>query len=232
MRDVDALLSKITKLLSLATSSNVHEAASAAAQAQRLIDLHQLEELLAARSQDVDPITTGQDAPLESVARPRTWRMVLASGLAGANSCIAYQWVQGDLTHLCVVGRHQDRLLVASLFQGLARKLEWLSATHGAGKNRAWHDAFRIGAAETVVARLHEDASPAAVGDAAAAPSQHALVLKDRASRRIQVEEFAQQHLSLGKGRGLRVDLHGFHAGQRAAASLPLPQGKKRLTPG
>ena len=80
--DTQALLTRIRKLLGLATSSNVHEAAAAAAQAQLLIERHRVAHLLEPAVPDEDPLTDGAEAPLESARRPRRWKAALAAGLA------------------------------------------------------------------------------------------------------------------------------------------------------
>ena len=92
MGPTDKVLSRVRKLLALAESPNVHEAASAAARAQELISQHRLEAVLeaedAAATQDAaDPI--GQET-LETSKRLRRWKTVLAGGLARANGCIAF----------------------------------------------------------------------------------------------------------------------------------------------
>jgi hypothetical protein len=142
----ERLLARVRKLLALAESPNVHEAALAAAQAQALIDRHHLSELLA--EVDAEPITDGRQAPLEAAKRPRRWRSILAAALAEANGCLAWQAESGGLTALYILGRDRDRAVVAALFEGLARQIEWLSATHAPGARREVHDAFRIGAVE------------------------------------------------------------------------------------
>jgi len=224
--DTQALLTRIRKLLGLATSSNVHEAAAAAAQAQLLIERHRLAHLLEPAATDADPLTDGADAPLESARRPRRWKAALACGLAEVNGCVAYSVQRGGETELRVAGRASDRAVVASVWTWLVPRIEWLSATHGEGRNRAWHDAFRVGAADAVVERLKK---AGAALEPELAQSTRALVLQDRMSRRAQVDAFASATLRLAKGRTLRVDARGFARGQSAGADLALPTTGKVL---
>lgn len=215
MADLARVLSRVRKLLALATSSNVHEAALAAAQAQALIDQHRLEALLAEEA--AEPITDGSEAPLERARRPRKWRSVLASALAEANGCLAWSAERGGQTELYVLGRAEDRAVVAALYEWLGPRIEWLSATHGAGRDRAFHEAFRVGAVEAVVARLRP-AQPSGPEAAALVP-----VVADLAARRAAVEAFAAERLRLGRGRGMRLDARAYARGQAAAADLALP---------
>jgi len=226
------VLSRVRKLLALAGSPNVHEAAAAAAAAQALIDRHRLADLLRARTDPADAVTDGAEAPIDTARRLRPWRIVLAGGLARANGCVAYTAARGTETELRVAGRAADRAAVAALYGPLARQLEWLSATHGPGRARVWHDSFRVGAAEAVVARLAAGADePTAVrsepGDPPAADTlpDGAVVrfAEARAARAAAVEAFVEEHLGLSAGRAIRVDARGFRSGSAAGAALPLP---------
>lgn len=212
MATPDALLTRVEKLLALATSNNVHEAAAAAARAQSLIVQHRLASLLAARAAGAgkgpDPV---EDELVERARRPRRWRSVLAQGLAEANGCVVYSVSVGPERELRVAGRAEDRSVVLALFAWLAPRLEWLSASHGAGYDRDWHDAFRVGAAEEVTQRL-------ATGDG----SVPGLLVTDAATRRAAVDGWAEAHLRLGHGRGMRVNGQGYARGQAAARGLPL----------
>ena len=213
MSDLARVLDRVRKLLALATSPNVHEAALAAAQAQALIDRHRLDALLAEDA--TEPITDGADEPLERARRPRKWRSVLASALAEANDCLAWSAERGGQTELYILGRAADRAAVVVLWEGLAPRIAWLSATHAAGRDRVFHDAFRVGAVDAVVERLR--ASP---------PSEEpALVRAEEAlaARRAAVEAFANERLGMGKGRVLRVNALAYARGRAAGAELPLP---------
>jgi hypothetical protein len=212
-----AVLARVRKLLALSESPNVHEAAAAAAAAQALIAQHRLAGVL--RAETEAPITDGREAPLESARRLRKWKIALASGLARANGCVAYTAEQADHTELLLVGRAADRDAVQAIWDWLVQRLELLSATHGAGKSRAWHDAFRIGAAEAVVARLA----------ATNAHEQHALPVEALvrvetavADRNAAVDAYAASALRLKAGRALRVDANGLARGRVEGQTTPL----------
>lgn len=91
-RDQAALLARVNKLLALATSPNVHEAAAAAARAQAMIEAHRLEGLLAAE-REVDDVDDGRDAPLEVSKRLRRFKVVLATVLGEHNACVAGDYI-------------------------------------------------------------------------------------------------------------------------------------------
>lgn len=214
------VVDRVRKLLALASSPNVHEAAAAAARAQALVARHRLEGLLAAEAES--PITDGSEAPLERARKVRKWRVVLASALAEANGCAAYVAEVPDGQEIRLAGRAPDREAARALWDWLTERIQWSSATEGAGRSRAWHDAFRIGAVDAVAARL-------AAGEAelrAALPAE-ALVRVEPAvaARRAAVDRFLAERLRLGKGRSIRVEARAFAAGRAAGAALPLTPG-------
>ncbi len=132
-------LDRVRKLLALATSPDVHEAATAAAQAQALITRHRLERWLDAEREaadDPDPIADATDAPLEVARKLRPWKVALACALAEVNGCVAYTLDRGDTQAIALVGRSRDRAAVETLWAWAVKRVEWLSATHGEGKSR------------------------------------------------------------------------------------------------
>lgn len=215
---VDALLDKVEKLLALSTSSNVHEAAQAAARAQALIEAHRLEAALADRRAAGAQVAALEVEVLEVARRPRAWRGVLAAGLARLHCCLCFTAEVDREVELRLVGLAADRAAVRALFGWLAPRLEWLSATHGPGRDRDWHDAFRIGAVDTILTRM------GAAEHEAPVHAEGALVLRAEQDRRAAaVEAWATAHLRAGRGRGLRVDRGGHAAGRAAATALTLP---------
>lgn len=224
-RDTEALLDRVRKLLALAESPNVHEAAAAASRAQALIEAHRLQSVLDAEEREqADPVTDGSEAPLESTKRLRKWKIVLAQGLAQANGCVAYTAKVGKREQaLRVAGREADRLAVHALWDWLVKQIEWLSATEGAGRDRAWHDGFRIGAAEVVgdrlasVAAAQKQALRATVDPAALVKLEPALAVRQQ-----QVDRYVEQELNLRPGRSLRVVASAYLEGQRAGGQVPL----------
>mgnify|MGYP002634677695 CR=1 FL=1 len=218
-----AVLDRVRKLLALATSSNAHEAAAAAARAQALIEAHRLQTWLdaeATQGDDVDPIIDARDAPLVTSKRLRKWKVVLAVALAEANGCVAYTLVHSGESSIVLVGRSRDRAAVGTLWDWLVKQIEWLSATHGAGRSRKWHEAFRIGVVSAVSERL-----AAAVHETRAAVESTSLIRIDpaRAAHEQALNRFVDQNLRLGKGRSIRLDGDAWRTGRAASAALKLP---------
>lgn len=214
MTDRGSVLDRVRKLLALAESPNVFEAAAAAARAQALIATHRLEGLLAQEA--AEPILDARDSPLESGKRLRKWKIALAATLAEANGCVAYTLEGPREDAIVLVGRETDREAVRALYGWLVKAIGWLSATEGAGRSRDWHEAFRIGAVDAIAERLRE--VPAAPAEGAALVRAEAAL----AERRAALDAYVAAHLRLGPGRGLRVRADAYEAGRRKGRELPL----------
>jgi hypothetical protein len=215
-------LARVRKLLALATSPNPHEAALAAARAQALIEAHRLQAWLDAERQqeeDPDPIVDARDEPLELGRRLRKWKVVLASMLAEANGCTAYTLERGREQAIVLVGRGRDRAAVIELWGWLVKRIEWLSATHGAGRDRQWHEAFRIGVVDAIAERLRQGNEEARAGlDGAAL----VVVEPARAAHREALDRVTEG-LRLGAGRAVRVDARAWQRGKAAGGDVELP---------
>ena len=219
---MDKLLQRVRKLLALADSPNVHEAAAAAARAQALITEHRLERWMQAEAAvRADPITDGRDQPLDTAKRIRKWKGVLANILADANDCVAWIGRNQGKQALYIIGRSEDRDAVTLLWNALAKRIEWLSATEGPGRSRAWHEAFRIGAASAIAEQLQRAAPP---------ETTPALTRIDpqRAAHQQALGQFVEQHLSPGKSRPLTVISGAYDSGHRAGNNAFTQKGLRK----
>jgi hypothetical protein len=162
-----------------------------------------------------------RDEPLEVGRRIRKWKVVLAAVLAEANDCIAYTLERGRGREqaIVLVGRGRDRAAVGELWGWLVKRIEWLSATHGVGRSRQWHEAFRIGVVDAIAARLVKSAQ-----EVRAELDSTALVVVDpaRAAHREALDRVAEG-LRLGAGRGVRVDARAWQRGRAAGGDVELP---------
>ncbi|MFO0560939.1 MAG: DUF2786 domain-containing protein [Polyangiales bacterium] len=217
-------LDRVRKLLALATSPNAHEAASAAAHAQALIDRHRLRAILdeetAAHAGD-DPITDARDQPLELARKIRPWKVLLAVTLAEHNGCVAYTLEGEEGQSLVLVGRAADREAVTTLWAWLVRKIEWLSATHGAGRSRRWHDDFRVGAVDALAKRLATPVRDAQDDEAPLDSSALARVDMALEARAEALRSFVEGRLRLSEGRAIRVDPRAYKKGVALASTEP-----------
>ncbi len=207
------VLDRVRKLLALATSANIHEAAAAAARAQRLIDEHRLQDLLDA--EDAAPaFEDARDAPIETSKRLRPWKAALASVLAEASGCVAYTLKLGQEQSIVLVGRAEDRQAVTAMYRALTAKVEWLSATHGAGESKKWHASFRLGAVHSIRVAINERPDPTSTDQSAA------LVHAALVGQRDALDKFVHERLHLRPGKRLTVLGSAWEKGREASIQL------------
>ncbi|MFT6145017.1 MAG: hypothetical protein ACJAZO_002956 [Myxococcota bacterium] len=207
------VLDRVRKLLALATSPNVHEAAAAAVRAQRLIDEHRLQDLLAAEAAEPD-FDDARDEPIETSKRLRPWKASLASVLAEASGCVAYTLTRGRKQSIVLVGRSEDREAVAAMYSALVAQVEWLSATAGPGQTKKWHASFRLGAVHSIRTALSERPEPTANNQPGA------LVHAALTAQRDAVRQFVSDHLRLRPGKRLTVLGSAWEQGREASIGL------------
>jgi hypothetical protein len=210
----EKIIARIKALRALATSSNVHEAAAAAAQAARLLLEHDLAEADVQTSEPVEAPT--QDAvPLDvygsKVAR---WRSALATFLIKQHGC--YGWVRhtadGKWAQV-IVGRRGDVETVRYMYAWLTTEITRIAQATGRGNGRSWFNSFYWGAVSgireqmmktTAEVRSHATGTALAVVDA----------------RLVASRALAPPGLrSFGKVAPLR-DGDGYRRGQEAGRSM------------
>lgn len=235
----EKVVDRIRRLLRLSTSSNPNEAAVAAALAQELMARHRIESARLLPAGEAENIRDHRDAPLEASKRLRPWKIELAGVVARANGCRIYLLERGKESEVILVGRTEDAELVRVLFAELVVRVESATRSGTEGRDRAFCNAFRLGAVTTIEERLrlaNAEARNAALasgaGDAPASaqskasfvdePMVYALARLD--ARADAVDRFMEETLRLtrGKSRNLRADAEGFAYGRVAGHALPL----------
>lgn len=147
------IIERIHKLLALAKSSNVNEAAVAAAHAQRLIERHRIEQ--AALIDAVQSEISMDEDALDEGARMAQWKLELAMVVAEANGCRVVVLKDGRYSTINLVGGGEDITIVRALYTWLTTEVQRLARTSKLrGRDRL--DAFRLGAITTIEQRLLE----------------------------------------------------------------------------
>jgi len=225
--DREKWLDRIRRLLRLAESSNVHEAATAAATAQALMARHRIDAAVL-EANPFEGIVDFRDAPLESSKRLRPWKIELASVLASANGCRIYVSVRGSIDEVVLVGRADDVDAVRIVYADMVKRVESLTRRHGAGRDRAFCNGFRLGAVTTLQERLRlandeamrralagerddDDSDTEPFPEATLALVKPALDARDDAVDRFMAETL---RLRRGKSKSLRADAAGYAEGR------------------
>lgn len=219
---------RIRRLLALSESSNVHEAAAAAAKAQELMSKHQIDSAeLAEQAGEVDEPLCDEDLQVFG-ARLVTWRATLAGAVAEANGCDSYNQVwRGEggrqvraLTR--IVGPASSVQAVRYLVAYLEREIGRLcQVERSAGRSEAyWLNSFRLGASYEIGRRVKEAARAAKT---AAAGHGCALARIDRDAGRVAAAMAAKE---MGKSRHPSIgNSQAFMEGIRAGRTVGVESG-------
>jgi hypothetical protein len=218
------LIAKIQKLRRLSTSNNVHEAAAAAAAADKLIQEHGLEEAQLQADGESGERPSEDEQPFgDWHGRTPQWQLRLAIGLLRHYDCASYRnntWSSGRTT-LHVIGRPSDVASARYMYLWLSLEVERL-AQGERGNGRSYINSFRHGAVQGVLNAMYvskRDARHAAETENKV--SSTALVLIDsRADEAKRALETKHLDLRTGRSIGGANNFDGFRAGERAGRNL------------
>lgn len=165
MSTTSKIADRIRKLLALANSSNVNEAASAAAEAARLMNEHKLTATDVA-ADDGSKIT---ELPLGAEGFMASWKFALVTGVARAFFCEAIALRAGARRKIRIVGKKDDAEVAVGVFNYVVKEIDRLAdedvetrdaheiMREGNLDVRTYKENFRKGAAEGVATRLKEE---------------------------------------------------------------------------
>lgn len=244
----DKISDKIRKLLRLSESSNVEEAANAAAAAQRLMEKHNIERAMLLGDHESWAPKLHFDAPLVTGKRISTWHVSLAQDVARVNGCAVFVHEErlGDAlicAAICLVGTSEDVVNARHIFNFLRTEIDRLAAQYGRERrerrqknNRTALNSFRIGAVNTIHWRLLETLEAARKSARKSAKGSVALVRVDNAIAQLDQRIDAAKALLAAAANGTpsgrarsKIDWGAYAMGQQAAKNIDL-QTQKKLT--
>jgi len=243
MTTADPILSRIQKLLALATSDNVHESAQAAAAAQRLMLQHGID------SADLAPPSV-QEITFDHDLANDTWFQILAKHVGESCFCRTYGktvHVPGRINRRTVtvmLGRANDVAVASVLLAWLAGEVnrladkDWVreerGGSYGYGKpvhGKTWKNSFRQGAVKTLGERLQTSRKTDV-----AAQSSTALVKLETyatAAKEAITKHLGEQGVKLrSSATRTNVDRDGYGAGVVAGAGINLNAPTRALGSG
>jgi hypothetical protein len=241
MADKTKIIERIQKLLALATSSNVHEAAAAAARAQALMAQYDIEQAALEVESGDDDVVVSTEVLWELGARVDGWKGILASALGTANQAKVYTsrtWGStGKLVNTFqIIGSKDQANTIRYMYAYLTNEVERL-AKDAPGSGRSYLASFRLGAAAEIATRLRDAAIQArkevkveAAKESLQAGNGASLVRLQGALDRIDARSRAiaahAGRLNLRKTSGRRAsDADGYHAGKVAGSTVRLGGG-------
>lgn len=228
----DKIIDRIRKLLALSESNNEHEAAAAAAQAADLMVKHEIE-AAALTTPDNEPEDPTQET-LDSSGRRVSWKGSLAHAISLSAGCRSYSASSRGGCKTQIVGPPSKLATVRYLYQYLTAEIDRLAnkaygAEHKecvdsnvpAPSARAWKNAFRLGASNTIAGRLLRQRRETQAAAAAAGQSA-ALVVVKNAEKAVDVY-IAKNVGRLGKtSRAQYSSRSGYGAGASAGRGVSL----------
>lgn len=234
----DKIVERVRRLLALATSDNVNEAANAAAAAQKLMAEHRISEaMLAIDSGSDEDVEDVENQVLDVVGRRKElWLGILLHGLTRANGCEAYWASEDGQAVLRIVGATSDVQTCTYLYLYLRVEVERLCKAQGrkGPDARRFNASFKAGAASTLQRRILDAAKEqrteqrieaAEQGGVALMRIDSALARLDAKAERVKLAMPKTRKARAGKAR----DWTGFTAGERAARQISLDRGGPAL---
>lgn len=232
----EKVIDRIQKLRRLAESQNVHEAAAAAGEAQRLMTEHRISEAqLQSESGDIDePVTDTDVLAALGTKTPQSWLVRLASGIARANGCriTITSSRKGYAAGAIKMYGQPSRLSGATyLFYAMTNEINRLSDlwnSQQAGANRGATLSFKLGAAIEISERMREEQSKATAmlkqsADLGLAKSAGALMVIKRGEDAVQAAVDIATGGRRGGWSGSGPSNGGaFHAGRAAGRGVNL----------
>jgi len=241
----EKIIDKIQKLLRLAESADVNEAAAAAGKAQQIMEAHNIDLAMLPAEDDGSPVEEevrqfDGDEALHASARVASWQSQLSHRIAKSNGCstfLGYTFDQAQgkyLRTLGIVGRPSDVATVRYLFQYLKAEIDRLCKASARGKGRTWANSFRLGAVHEVGRRLKE--AKVAARDEARAKVEAldgdpttALARLDTALARIdqrlnETKDWMKENMNLrsNRARATQRDWDAYSAGREAGSGISL----------
>lgn len=240
-----AIMERIRKLLVLAERGTEHEATAAAAAAQKLMATHRLTEAILAVDTDAKDEEVGTFAMDDFAKRAVPWKGALAARLCFANSCEAFWFRTARGLELRIIGTETVSNTVRQLYCWLVAEIDILATKEARGKGKAYANAWRLGCAIRIGARVEEAAKAArmeAVFEAKATAALEAgepgagLARVDAALAKLQFDaakiQEVKKKLHLRKGSSAKTSSpEGYAAGYAAGNRVNL-QGSASLGEG
>lgn len=228
----NSIVNKVKNLLNktVENGSSVHEAASSAALAQKLIEKYNLS------MAEVDSFSMEEKVEdhggIFSSGRVSTWKSALANAVAKSNNCKIYI-NRGRKSSVNIIGRKTDVQIVDYVVKVMSREIERLcklEQKRQGGHGRVWANNFKLGAVSAINSKLEE-----AKREVRRTAGTSAIVAVDNRAK--EVENWAEKNLNLRKNASSKYTPNssawnaGHQAGQSIHANSGLNSGKsnKRL---
>ncbi len=223
------ILDRIKKLLAMTTSSNANEAANAAAEAQRMMLDHKIQEADLDTGGEEDVVEPIAEFAVDQSKKKVTWKSYLLTGVARANGCDSYRcmtWKENkkgkkinQKSTLQVVGTERDVQAVAYIYKYLCNEIDRITREEAHGKGRGYANSFKLGCVKTINDAMRDQTA------FIRATSETALTIIDKGAK--DIADFMNDK-KMKKARPAETsNMAAFLRGELAGNSVALP-GKQR----
>jgi hypothetical protein len=235
--DLENIVEKIEKLLSLSTSPNEAEAIAAFAKAQELMLRHNLS------MKDVEKVKSQQDEqkvdyePIYSAKKVLVWRTILAYGVSVSNHCVSLTARYDGEAYIVLVGRKINTTTAKIQFEYLATTVERISK-EVKPSNRVspgrYRNSFRMGMAYRLQERMVEISEKQkqegilATEDSVGASALVVCSLYDTLKQ--EANDFVNKKVNLKESKKTKFNIsaEGYYAGMEVGESISL---SKQIAP-
>ena len=214
----DNILMKIQRLLALANGdANEHEAASAAAKAQKLMLEY---DLCIADLDDISVADTDiKEEVVHETGRLANWRLDLLIGVARAFNCRTLISSGYRLRSLRLVGTQADVSVARTTYDYLTGAVDRLAKANVKGMGRSFITSYKLGMVGTIIHRLKEQAREnAAEVEKTATSAGTELVLVKNAALKEHMSQYTGTYRAPQSG----VNSSGYNQGRHDGGGVSL----------
>lgn len=219
---ISSVIAKVQKLLALSNSSNAHEAANAAAAANKLIDEYRLSEIDLEVQSETDPIIE-DDSPIYETGRVTLWKNVLIHVLTAhygvANYNDAYFPEGRQVSRFKLIGRASDIQIVRYMFTWLIAECQRLANLQVKGQGRVAVASYCTGFVSGISTQLQ--ASRQEVQKTATSEAIIKLDSRLQESRNFMYNKYTDMKKSKYQSHS-QFDSQAFAAGQKQGRNIHL----------
>ncbi len=223
--EIDKVIAKVQRLLSLSSSSNANEAAAAMNAANKLIDQYRLSEAdLSSNHSDLDPMMEDSDSIYET-GRINPWKSTLVVVLAKHYGCAVFNnmtFPNGrKVSHYKLVGRKSDIAIVRYFFAYLMAECQRLCEKEAHGKGKVFANSYCFGFVAGIKQQLLESRK-----EAEKEATGNAIVAINR--REEESKNFMNQLYRLKQSKGSsqsQTDYRAYSQGLEQGKSIHLGHG-------
>lgn len=222
MSDINSVIDKVKKLQRLATSSNINEAAAAAAAANKLIDSYRIQESDLEIEDEFSIVEQDEDFIYKS-KKVTKWKYSLLSKLAKHYGCALFNNAAYDShrkeSRYQLFGQRSDIAICKYMFNYLQLECVRLSNLEAKGKGRIFVNSYCNGFVAGIVEQLN--ASRVELSKSASTQAMIKINSREKDAFKLMQEKIPNLKFST-KSFSSITDTNAFHSGMNKGKSLHL----------